>query len=234
MDNWVSFMDKAGPVGLIITATSVIALWIVLDRIWTYRRLRIRDPKSLHRLCKRALEGHLGSAADAAKGETHPLFAALSEVLRRLHEARRPATRAELEKTIVHVGSREVRELERFLPTLFLISNVAPLLGMFGTVTGMIRAFQAIQSLGGKVNASVLAGGLWEAMLTTAMGLSVAIPAMIAHNYLQGKVHQAVADIQEEAGVLLDSLEDAGSLDSPPATRAAQRMRSAPGTRESE
>lgn len=221
MENFYSFMDKAGPVGLIIVATSVIALWIVLDRVWAYRHLRIKDPNSLHRLCKRALEGHLGSAADAAKGETHPLFTALLEVLRRLREARRPATRAELEKTIMHVGAREVRDLERFLPTLFLISNLAPLLGMFGTVTGMIRAFQTIQNLGGKVNASVLAGGLWEAMLTTALGLSVAIPAMIAHNYLQGKVHRAVADIQEEASSLLDSLDDAGSLGTSTTTRLA-------------
>ncbi len=70
MENLFSFMDKAGPVGFIIVATSVIALCIVLDRVWAYRLLRIKDPKSLHRLCKRALEGHLGSAADAAKGET--------------------------------------------------------------------------------------------------------------------------------------------------------------------
>ncbi len=80
MENLFSFMDKAGPVGFIIVATSIIALCIVLDRVWAYRLLRIKDPKSLHRLCKRALEGHLGSAADAAKGETHPLFAALLEV----------------------------------------------------------------------------------------------------------------------------------------------------------
>jgi len=221
MENWYSFIDKAGPVGLVIVATSVIALFIVLDRLWIYRRLRIRDPRSLHRLCKRALDGDFSAAAEAAAGETHPMFAALIEMLRRLRQAHRTVTRAELEKTISHVGTREVRELERFLPTLFLISNLAPLLGMFGTVTGMIQAFQAIQNVGGKVNASVLAGGLWEAMLTTAMGLTVAIPAMIAHNYLQGKVHQTVADIQEEASALLDSLEDAGSLGSTTTPRIA-------------
>jgi biopolymer transport protein ExbB len=76
----------------------------------------------------------------------------------------------------------------------------------------MIKAFQAIQSLGGKVNASVLAGGIWEAMLTTALGLGVAIPAMVAHNYLQGKVHAVVAEIKEESGSLLDALDQAGRL----------------------
>lgn len=220
MHNWFSFMDKAGPVGLIIVITSVIALVIILDRLWCYRCLRIRDARVLHRMRKRAIEGDFSAAAAEAEGESHPLYAALAEVLGRLREARR-STRAELEKTIVHVGAREVRDLERFLPTLFLISTVAPLLGMFGTVMGMIRAFQAIQELGGKVNASVLAGGLWEAMLTTALGLAVAIPAMVAHNLLQGRVHQAVADIREESGALLDALEDAGALGSTPATRCA-------------
>jgi len=222
MEKWYSFIDKAGPVGLVIVATSVIALCIVLDRLWCYRCLRIRDPRSLHRLCKRAVEGDFSSAAQAASGETHPLFTALAEVLRRLQNARRAATRLELENTIIHVGAGEVRDLERFLPTLFLISNLAPLLGMFGTITGMIRAFQTIQDLGGKVNASALAGGIWEAMLTTAMGLTVAIPAMIAHNFLQGRIHQAAADIKEESSALLDSLEDAGLLGtSAPARPAA-------------
>ena len=105
-----------------------------------------------------------------------------------------------------------MRELERFLPTLALVANVAPLLGLMGTVTGMIKAFQAIQNLGGKVNASVLAGGIWEAMLTTAEGLAVAIPALVAHHMLQGKVHNLVADLQFEAGQLFDLLEDGGHL----------------------
>jgi Biopolymer transport proteins len=221
MQNWISFLDKAGPVGLIIVGTSVVALFIVLDRVWTYRCLRIRDARAMHRLRKRAVEGDYAKAAEEAVGETHPLFTALAEVLVRLREGRRPAARAELEKTVSHVGAREIRVLERFLPTLFLISNVAPLLGLFGTVTGMIKAFQAIQHLGGKVNASVLAGGIWEAMLTTALGLGVAIPAMVLHNFLQGKVHQAVADLKEEAGLLLDALEDVGGLGSATAARLA-------------
>jgi biopolymer transport protein ExbB len=218
MQNWLSFMDKAGPTGLIIVITSIIALVIVLDRLWCYRCLRIRDTRTLHRMRKRAVEGDFSAAAAEAAGESHPLYTALTEVLSRLRESRR-TTRAELEKTIVHISAREVRNLERFLPTLFLISTVAPLLGMFGTVMGMIRAFQTIQELGGKVNASVLAGGLWEAMLTTALGLAVAIPSMVAHNLLQGRVHQTVADIREESGALLDAIEDTGALGSTPLPR---------------
>ena len=116
--------------------------------------------------------------------------------------------------------------LERYLPSLHLISNVSPLLGLFGTVTGMIKAFQAIQNLGGKVNASVLAGGIWEAMLTTALGLGVAIPAMVAHNYLQGKVHKVVSEIKEESGILLDALEESGRLSAGPRSASVAELKS--------
>jgi biopolymer transport protein ExbB len=165
----------------------------------------------MHRVCKRAAEGNLVQALALVQEEKHPLALTAARMLSRL-EGGKPVGRADLEKVAVQVAAREVRLLERFLPSLDLIANVTPLLGLFGTVTGMIKAFQAIQSLGGKVNASVLAGGIWEAMLTTALGLGVAIPAMVAHNYLQGKVHAVVAEIKEESGSLLDALDQAGRL----------------------
>lgn len=212
MESLVAFLTKAGPIGIAIVGTSVIALFIIIERCWAYRQLRFKDARLLHRLRKRAAEGKYAEAMALVQAESHPLAVALAPVLTRLEGGQR-TSRAGLEKAIAHVAAREVRQLERFLPTLFLISSVTPLLGLFGTVTGMIRAFQAIQHLGGKVNASVLAGGIWEAMLTTALGLGVAIPAMVVHNYLQGKVHEVVAEIKEESGMLLDDLEEAGRLD---------------------
>lgn len=213
MESLVAFLSQAGPIGITIVGSSVIALFIIIERCWAFRQIRLKDVRLLHRLRKRASEGAFIEAMDLVQEESNPLALAMVPVLTRLAGPKRP-TRAALEKAIAHVASREVRQMERFLPTLFLISSVTPLLGLFGTVTGMIKAFQAIQHLGGKVNASVLAGGIWEAMLTTALGLGVAIPAMVAHNYLQGKVHVVVADIKEESGVLLDALEESGRLDS--------------------
>lgn len=213
MESLIAFLSKAGPIGITIVGSSVIALFIIIERCLAFRQLRIKDARLLHRLRKRATEGSYTEAMALVREESHPLAIAMTPVLSRLAGPQR-ATRAVLEKAIAHVAAREVRQMERFLPTLFLISSVTPLLGLFGTVTGMIKAFQAIQHLGGKVNASVLAGGIWEAMLTTALGLGVAIPAMVVHNYLQGKVHVVVAEIKEESGVLLDALEEAGRLDS--------------------
>jgi len=96
--------------------------------------------------------------------------------------------RETLETVIVHATDEEVRGLSKYLQALATIGNIAPLLGLLGTVIGMIKAFMVIQQMGGKVNASVLAGGIWEAMLTTALGLSVALPTIVAHSYLISRV----------------------------------------------
>jgi biopolymer transport protein ExbB len=89
-----------------------------------------------------------------------------------------------------------VRKLFRYLQVLATIGNIAPILGLLGTVIGMIKAFMVIQEMGGKVNAAVLAGGIWEAMLTTALGLSVALPTMVAHSYVTSQVDQYEARLQ--------------------------------------
>ena len=121
-----------------------------------------------------------------------------------------PATRAELEKTIMHVGAREVRDLERFLPSLFLISTLAPLLGMFGTVTGMIVTFQAI-TLYGAGDPKLMAGGISTALVTTVLGLCVAIPTVFLHTLVQSRAKRLTQILQEEAaGMLSERAEKMG------------------------
>jgi biopolymer transport protein ExbB len=105
--------------------------------------------------------------------------------------------RETLETVVVHSTDEEVRELSRYVQVLATIGNIAPLLGLLGTVLGMIKAFMVIQQMGGKVNAAVLAGGIWEAMLTTALGLTVALPTMVAHSYLVARVDKYEAQLQD-------------------------------------
>ena len=114
--------------------------------------------------------------------------------------------RETLETVIVHATEEEIRGLSRYLQALATIANIAPLLGLLGTVMGMIKAFMVIQQMGGKVNAAVLAGGIWEAMLTTALGLSVALPTMIAHSYLVAQVDRYEARLQTGAVTFLKTL----------------------------
>ena len=104
--------------------------------------------------------------------------------------------RETLETVLVHATEEEVRGLSCYLQTLATIGNIAPMLGLLGTVLGMIKAFMVIQQTGGKVNAAVLAGGIWEAMLTTALGLAVALPTLVAHSYLSSRVDRYEAHLQ--------------------------------------
>ena len=114
--------------------------------------------------------------------------------------------RATLETVIVNAIKGEVRTLSTYLQTLATIGNIAPLLGLLGTVVGMIKAFMVIQQLGGNVNASVLAGGIWEAMLTTALGIGVALPCMVAHSYLVARIDTYEARLQGGAVTFLKAV----------------------------
>lgn len=107
--------------------------------------------------------------------------------------------RGEGEKEISAIGTRTVRNLENGLGTLSLISAICPLLGLTGTVIGMIQAFQVIASAGTTVNPGMLASGVWEALLTTAAGLLVAIPVHVAHHYLDARFSDIVTNFQELA-----------------------------------
>jgi len=107
--------------------------------------------------------------------------------------------RETLEMVLLHAVERETKRLSRYLGLLATLGNIAPLLGLLGTVVGMIKAFMVVESMGGRVNASVLAGGIWEAMLTTALGLIVAIPLILCHNYLENRLLDYRAVLEEIA-----------------------------------
>jgi biopolymer transport protein ExbB len=106
-------------------------------------------------------------------------------------------------------GRHVVHELERFMNTLGSIASVSPLLGLLGTVTGIIKAFNAIQA-GGMGDPRALSGGIAEALITTAAGLCVAIPALFAYRYLRGRVDRIVIEMEKDAIRIADAVEAAG------------------------
>ena len=107
--------------------------------------------------------------------------------------------RETVEMVLIHSVSRELTILSRTLNTLAIFGSTLPLLGLLGTVIGMIKAFSVVENMGGSVNAVVLAGGIWEAMLTTALGLLAAIPLLFFHNHLDGKLQAIQAELEEVA-----------------------------------
>lgn len=111
--------------------------------------------------------------------------------------------RLTLETILGHGVEKEIKYLSSHLSTLATMGSISPLLGLLGTVIGMIKAFIVVEEMGGRVNASVLAGGIWEAMLTTALGLIVAIPLMIFHSYLLGRLNAIQTDLEDMAVSLI-------------------------------
>jgi biopolymer transport protein ExbB len=162
---------------------SILMLAITAERLFRYTRVRIGSEDLPERvagaLAANRREDAL-AAIESDRGVLGPILAAASEV--------KVEDRETLETVIIDAQQGVVGELDRYLATLAAIGNLAPLLGLLGTVTGMIKAFMVIQETGGKVNAAVLAGGIWEAMLTTAFGLIVAVPTILAHSYLSMRV----------------------------------------------
>ena len=122
--------------------------------------------------------------------------------------AKHNRSREEIKESIEAAAQAEVYLLEKNFGILGSVAAIAPMLGFLGTVTGMIKAFQQVQLMGGNVDAGVLAGGIWEALITTAAGLMIGIPALIAYNWLQNKIEHFVFEMQQTSTELMDTLFD--------------------------
>lgn len=188
----MAFLAKGGVLVIPIMLCSVLALAIFLERTVRFAVLRRRGHRVADRVAALVREGKMSEALETALKSRSPMGRVLAQGLEVID-----ADRETLETVLIHGVEEEVRDLSRYLQALATIGNIAPLLGLLGTVLGMIKAFMAIQQLGGKVDASILAGGIWEAMLTTALGLCVALPVMVAHSYLASLVDRYEARLQD-------------------------------------
>lgn len=203
----LALLSKGGTVVIPIIICSVAAITIIMERFFFFRKARLRDPAFLKKITDLILEGKMVEASKLAFQGNGPIAKVISTGLSKHIDTHCCKELSELEKAISHAGSKEVQEMEKYLPGLATVANIAPLLGLFGTVTGMIKAFMVIQDLGGKVNASVLAGGIWEAMLTTALGLGVALPSLVAYNYFMSKVNRFAADMADSGVELIEAIQ---------------------------
>ncbi|HIC91605.1 MAG TPA: MotA/TolQ/ExbB proton channel family protein [Syntrophaceae bacterium] len=193
------FIAKGGFLMLPIIFCSIISLAIILERGWHLHRAKV-DTKSLFFQVERYIkEKRLNDALDLCIRTPGPVAKVLAVGIEN-HE-NNPQGR---EMAISRAGSQELRRLGKNLRSLAIIANVTPLLGLLGTVTGMIKAFIKIQELAGRADATVLAGGIWEALITTAAGLIVAIPAMCAHQYFEGRIDDMALEMKEVVSGLFE------------------------------
>lgn len=176
-----------------ILACSVISLAIIIERFWSLQEQRIAPKHLVAQVWQWAKVGHLDNKRIQNLRISSPLGRILAAgLVNRSHE------REVMKESIEEVGRQIAHSLERFLTTLGTIASISPLLGLLGTVIGMIKVF-AVITTHGVGDASILAGGISEALLTTAAGLSVAIPTLMFHRYFRGKVNDLVMTMEQEA-----------------------------------
>lgn len=186
-----------------ILICSIIAVAIVIEKFIVLRKAKVNVPAFLIKiramLKKRDIEG----AINYCLQERTPVSNIVRKGLKKFRFGHQRVVEA-----IESAGRQEIGKLEKGLPILATISGIAPLLGFLGTVTGMIAAFMKIQELQGSANPSDLAGGIWEALITTAFGLIVGIPALAFYNYFVNAVNKLVMDMELITNDIIDLLDD--------------------------
>ncbi len=187
------YLVKGGIFMVPILACSVIGLAVCFERAWMLRASR-NVPRDLARRVEDLFRrGQVEEAMALCRRSRSPLARVLMAALKNAG-----LERDAVKEAVQEVGRREAAHLERYVGVLGTVANVSPLLGLLGTVSGMIKAFTVI-SVEGVGNPASLAGGISEALITTAAGLTVAIPAFVAYRYFLGKVDRIVLELEQHA-----------------------------------
>ncbi len=194
-------IKSGGWIMLPIVLCSIIAVAIVIERLWTLRASRISPPSLLAQVwqCKQDQQMNPDKMTKLRAGS--PLGQILAAGLANSRHGREM-----MKESIQEAGVKVVNELERYLTPLGTIAAITPLLGLLGTVLGMIEIFGAFMD-SGMANAPQLAGGIAKALVTTAAGLFVAIPAVFFHRFLQRRVDELVVNMEQEAIKLVEAVE---------------------------
>jgi len=184
-----------------ILACSLVGTVIFFERLLLFRAAAKIPHHALRLIYGLVREGNFAAACDRLRREESQTVSRLNGPGRILLEGLSVDAndRETLEMVLLHAVERETKRFSRYLGLLATLGNIAPLLGLLGTVVGLIKAFMVVQSMGGRVNASLLAGGIWEAMLTTAFGLIVAIPLIFFQHYLENRLLQYRTALEEIA-----------------------------------
>ena len=183
-----------------IIACSIVAAAIILERLWTLQASRVLPKDLTAEVWKWVKNDQLDPQHIQALHQGSPLGQVLAAGLVSRHESREI-----VKERVEDTGRHVVHELERYLNPLGTIAAISPLLGLLGTVIGMVKVFAAITA-SGVGNPSVLAGGISEALITTAAGLTVAIPSLMGYRYLRGRVDGLVVRMEKEAMKFLEAL----------------------------
>lgn len=202
----LAYFEKGGPVMYVLAVCSVVAVTIFVERLWAMRASRVVPPRLLPEVAELLRAGKLAEAVARCVGSDTSAGAVFGAVLRRANEPE-----ARVREVAQEVGRREAARLERFVEAVGVVSALGPLLGLLGTVLGMIKVFQRVNELGAGSPVE-MAAGIWEALVATAMGLLVGIPALVMYRVLLARADALVLRLEDEAVQLVELLRRPPSL----------------------
>jgi biopolymer transport protein ExbB len=179
---------------------SLLAIAIFFERMFYLKSIKTSTRKFSSRISDLIRKGNINFAITACRKNYSPISQIILSALLKYG-----SSRGEIKETIEDTANQEISILEKNLPVLATVGNIAPLLGLLGTVFGMIKGFQVISSMG-VGNPEALAGAISEALLTTAFGLSVAIPTIVAYNYLINRVDRQIKEMEATSIEILELL----------------------------
>jgi biopolymer transport protein ExbB len=204
MSSILHFIHDGGIVMYPLIAMSLAAIAIIIERAMAFRQLGRIDKALAKSVEQQARLGRRSDAVAAAERETGPLAACLATALRHAD-----CPTAEIERRVQDVGQSYFMQLERFLPFLDTTTTIAPLLGLLGTIVGMVGTFNAIGAARGKGNTDAVLAGVGEALYATATGLTLAIVCFVAYNWFAARLRTIMSETEQAVTRLLNALDDA-------------------------
>jgi biopolymer transport protein ExbB len=197
----IEVITKGGVLMVPIVLCSVIALAIVIERFITLRRNQIDTRDFMDRMRDVLRRNRIQEAIQICDNTDGPIARIVKAGLLKHNRSKE-----DIRESIEDAGHLEIPRLERYMSALATCAHIAPLLGLLGTVSGMIQAFAEIQSKEGLVNPSDLAGGIRQALFTTAAGLTVAIPTIVAYNYFVSRVDNMILEMEVSSSEMIELL----------------------------
>jgi biopolymer transport protein ExbB len=199
---------QGGPLMWAILAASIVGVGVFFERLWSTQRARVLPRAFVDRIRALVAKGKTSEALLLCEENGSSIALIMAAALRAYEHS---TNRAEIKEAVEEVGAREVAHMDRNVEVVGTVATISPLLGLLGTVVGMIQVFrQFVEAYAsGHVGPDTFAQGIWQALITTAYGLVVAIPVLLLYKYLQGRTTRIVNEMEEDAMGIVNLLEDA-------------------------
>lgn len=202
----LSMLIKGGWIMVPLLLLFVLAIYIFFERYFSIKKASAENPQVMNKIKDYIKEGDLDLALDLCQRTNTPITRLVEKGLTRIGNPLK-----EIHASVENVGNLEIYKLEKNLATVATIAGAAPMIGFLGTVTGMIRAFYNLSKAGNNIDPGQLAGGIYEAMVTTAFGLAVGIIAYVGYNFLTSQVEKLVYRMEATSVEFIDLLQEPAS-----------------------